>query len=131
MLTRREHSRTELYQKLARIINAPDVIDGVLNRLEKAGLVSDERFTESFIRLHLGRGHGPARIRQGLKQKGIDEAVILRALEEANPDWFELAQSARIKKFGEASPNDPKEKARQIRFLQYRGFSLQVIMALF
>ncbi len=81
--------------------------------------------------MHLDRGHGPVRIRQELKQKGINETVISQALEEANPDWFALAESTRIKKFGDASPEGRKEKARQIRFLQYRGFALPVIMALF
>ena len=131
VLSRREHSRKELQQKLARTLNEPEAIDAVLNRLEEDGLVSDTRFTESFIRMHLGRGHGPMRIRQALEQKGVEEEVVSTALEEANPDWFELAETTRVKKFGDSLPSDHKEKARQVRFLQYRGFPINVIMALF
>ena len=131
LLSRREHSRKELQQKLARTLNEPEAIDDVLNRLEDDGLVSDTRFTESFIRMHLGRGHGPMRIRQELKQKGVDEETVSIALEEASPDWFALAETTRVKKFGEEAPADHKEKARQVRFLQYRGFPINVIMALF
>lgn len=44
----------------------------------------------------------------------------------ANVDWLTLAVETRVKKFGASVPTTPKEKARQLRFLQYRGFDTAV-----
>ena len=65
---------------------------------------------------------GPARIRAELGQKGVAGSVIDHALEDSGADWYELARATRSHKFGPAQPSDFKEKARQMRFLQYRGF---------
>ena len=42
---------------------------------------------------------------------------------EEAPDFLALARAARLRKFGPELPKDRKERARQARFLQYRGFS--------
>ncbi|MGB1271333.1 MAG: regulatory protein RecX [Endozoicomonas sp.] len=131
LLARREFTRKELSRKLGYLTNDSGLIDEALNRLEAEGLLSNHRFVETFIRSRLNRGHGPVRIRQDLRQKGCDDDAISVALEETEVDWFELAESTRQKKFGEAAPSEPKEKARQIRFLQYRGFPAGVVMELF
>jgi regulatory protein len=44
------------------------------------------------------------------------------ALEASDADWYELAREIRSRKFGRLKPADFKEKAKQMRFLQYRGF---------
>lgn len=41
-------------------------------------------------------------------------------------DWLTQAVEARVRKYGDAIPTDPKEKARQLRFLQYRGFDMGI-----
>ena len=41
-------------------------------------------------------------------------------------DWLKLAVSARTKKYGDDIPTEPKDKARQLRFLQYRGFNTDI-----
>ncbi len=51
------------------------------------------------------------------------------ALEETDVDWYELAREIRFKKFGASKPADFKAKARQMRFLQYRGFEPDHIQA--
>ena len=71
------------------------------------------------------------RIKQDLRQKGVEPEMADQAMEEAEIDWFELAETARQKKFGAEYPTETKEKARQIRFLQYRGFPAGVVMELF
>ena len=42
-------------------------------------------------------------------------------------DWFALAIAARHKRFGEQRPDDFKERAKQQRFLYYRGFTHEQI----
>ncbi|WP_419833554.1 regulatory protein RecX [Endozoicomonas atrinae] len=131
LLAQREYSRKELFRKLGLLSQDSELIDAVLNWLESDRLLSDDRFVEGFIRSRIQKGHGPMRISQDLRQKGVDSEAISLALEAAEADWYELAENARRKKFGEAAPSEPKEKARQIRFLQYRGFPAGVVMELF
>lgn len=120
LLARREHSRLELEQKLAARGCEPDLVADVLDALESEGLLSAERFAESFIASRYAKGQGPHRIRRELADRGIDSAAAL--LDDGRFDWVALAREARSKRFGGAPPADLKDKARQVRFLEYRGF---------
>ncbi len=124
LLSRREYLRAELEQKLNRRFgaDAADLLHAVLDDLARENLQCDERFLESYLRHRSARGYGPERLRQELRQKGVDSTALELALEAADIDWAQLARDARAKKFGLAEPQDFKEKARQLRFLQYRGF---------
>jgi regulatory protein len=97
--------------------------------LRSEGLQDDSRFVESFIRSRINRGKGPVRIRAELRQRGLDSMLIDAGLEEAEEDWYELARKVREQKFGSERPREFKEKARQMRFLQYRGFEQDHIQA--
>jgi regulatory protein len=122
LLTRREHSRLELERKLASRGHPPELIDATLTRLEQSGLLSGQRFMESFIESRAARGLGPVRIRAELMQRGIPSAAAAEAIAAAAKDWAALAAGVRGKRFGRGSPRDFKERARQTRFLEYRGF---------
>ena len=50
-------------------------------------------------------------------------------LSECNEDWIAMAKQIRKKKFGPKLPVEFKEKARQMNFLQYRGFESTQIQA--
>ena len=121
-LARREHGLSELTRKLTTFGFDADVAQDAVAQLVDDGLQSDERFTEAFIRSRINQGKGPARIRADLREKGIGDGVIAAGLEDAGQSWYDLAVEVRFKKFGAASPRDYKEKARQMRFLQSRGF---------
>jgi regulatory protein len=123
LLARREHSTQELRDKLLARGFEDDEITSVLQTLSREGLLSDERFTESFIHARVERGSGPVKIRAELRQRGVADEVITNWLDERDHAWLERAEAVRCKKFGSALPVDYKEKARQARFLQYRGFS--------
>ena len=124
LLARREHSRRELKQKLKKRFADEEMIEAQLDRLTEENLQSDTRYAESFLRQRINRGHGPMRIRQEMRQKGISDEEIARAMEEESPDWFALAEDTYLRKFGELPPEDIKDKARRSRFMQYRGFAL-------
>ena len=128
-LARREYGQTELIRKLADKGFDRDVAANAVAQLTEDGLQSDERFSESFVQSRINQGKGPVRIRIDLGQKGIGDSIVEVALEEADPDWRALAREQRIKKFGPVLPTDFKEKARQMRFLQYRGFEQGHIQA--
>ena len=122
MLARREHSQFELREKLTELGGESSVIDSILNEFNTQNWQNDRRFTEVFIRYSARKGQGALNIRQELKQRGITDKEMVEEL-LAEHDWFDLAQQTRSKKFGEELPTERKEQARQLRFLQYRGFS--------
>ena len=130
LLSRREHSQQELRQKLRQREFSDGDIDEVLINLKQQGLQSDERFTESYIRMRVARGYGPQRIAQELNQRGLEDSLIDRYFIEYKTQWFECARHARQKKFGDLNEPDFKELTRQMRFLQYRGFTTEQINAI-
>ena len=121
-LARREHSRDELYHKMEKAGFQSNVALDAIEQLQKDGLQSDRRFVDAFIQARIGQGKGPVRIRAELSQRGIREAMIHEVLAETEQDWHALACDIRVRKFGAQMPQDFKDKARQMRFLQYRGF---------
>jgi len=128
-LARREYGRAELVRKLTGKGFDADVAGAAVDRLEAEGLQSDARFAESFVQSRVSQGKGPVRIRAELGQKGIGDTAIELALEASGVDWFALAAEQRVKKFGRGRPADFAQKARQMRFLQYRGFDTGHIQA--
>jgi len=69
------------------------------------------------------RGFGPVRIRHELEEKGIATELIEQWLDVSDPDWIEQVRRVREKKYGKKLPRDYPERARQARFLQYRGYT--------
>jgi regulatory protein len=129
LLARREHSRLELTRKLAAKGFPEDLIGATLDDLERSGALAAARFTESFIRARVAKGQGPARIRAELAERGIGGAAATDLLRDSGVDWQDAARVARVKRFGARAPRDFKERARQARFLEYRGFDSAQIRA--
>ncbi|MBC7982804.1 MAG: regulatory protein RecX [Candidatus Obscuribacterales bacterium] len=129
--TYREHGAQELESKLTRkgydAVTAAQVIED----LRESGLVSDHRFAGAFVRGHAGRGHGPIRIRHELRELGVAPELIESSLASQEVDWCELAAQVRLRKFGAAASLTYVLRAKQMRFLQYRGFSTDQIRAAF
>jgi len=121
MLIRREHSQSELSNKL-QLKGFDDVdIKHSVKLLIKEKYQSDERFSEAFILMRYNQGKGPVIISSELKNRGI-ESFDLSIF-----DWLELAKEVREKKFGKNLPSDYKTQAKQKRFLKSRGFDFDQI----
>lgn len=129
LLARREHSRLELERKLGARGYGTDVVVGVIEDLSTVGLFSEARFASAFVASRIGRGQGPYRIRAELMRRGLGSHAIECALEDAEVDWLKLAREVRERRFGAAAPPDAKTRARQMRFLEYRGFGSDEIHA--
>ena len=130
LMSRRDFASTELAAKLtAQGYSADPVADAVLELTEER-LLDDARYVTNFVAWHSGRGHGPARIRQDLAATGLSTELIAGAI-EAGPDFAALCRQVRTRRFGADLPAEWKEKARQARFLQYRGFSSDHIRSAF
>jgi regulatory protein len=128
-LARRDYGQSELVNKLLNAGFDAHLAVQEVARLTDEGLQNDRRYAESFVQSRISQGKGPVRIRQELTQRGLPARTIDDALREAGQDWFELARQVRVRKFGAAPPEEFKEKARQMRFLQYRGFEQDHIQA--
>jgi regulatory protein len=129
LLARREHSRRELTRKLAARGFAADIVAPVLDDLERSGALAEGRFADTFVRSRIANGQGPQRIRAELAQRGIDAAAADEVLLGADVDWLDAIRAVRAKRFGREPPSDYAERARQARFLQYRGFDSAQIRA--
>ena len=130
-LARREYGRQELTVKLTGAGFGQDVAAAAVGRLSDEGLQDERRFADSFLRSRVIQGKGPARVRADLVQRGLDAALIDDLLASSAEDWHARARLVREKKFGRALPANFKDKARQMRFLQYRGFESGHIQAAF
>jgi regulatory protein len=129
LLAGRDFGRVELTRRLERRGFPADTAAAVVEGLVAERLLSESRFVEQFLRQHAGRGHGPQRIRAELRERGVTAADVDAALEAAGEDWAAIAREVRRKRFGVSPPGDYRERARQARFLQYRGFSAEQIRA--
>lgn len=129
MLANREHSREELRRKLASKAQEGDDVEAVLDLMQSRGFQSDARFAESFVRSREQR-FGSARLRRELEERGVDSMLAGETLDSTLPaDELSRARAVWMRKFGVA-PQDRKEWARQARFLQARGFTVDVIRKL-
>lgn len=126
-LARREHSRSELHDKLLKKGCAEEIAAETVKRLETERLVSDDRFMESLIQARRNRGYGPVRIQKELQDKGVTPEAIKRWLDPAGREWIDDLRRVQRKKFGGRLPKSYTERTRQARFLQYRGFTYDQI----
>ncbi|SMN11792.1 Regulatory protein RecX [uncultured Candidatus Thioglobus sp.] len=120
MLAKREHSYQELYKKLIQWYEE-DEIEKALTQLKTQNYQSDERFANEFIQMRFSQGKGPIKIGTDLKQRGVEQFDLSKY------DFFALARQIRTRKYGDSAPENYKEKAKQQRFLQSRGFDFEQI----
>jgi regulatory protein len=122
LLARRDFASGELSERLAQDGYPAETIAAVIADLTVGRIVDDARFAAQYVAYHADRGQGPRRIAMELGQRGVAQPLIEAAL-AAGPDWVALAREVRIRRFGLTAPRSWAEKAKQGRFLQYRGFS--------
>jgi regulatory protein len=116
-----------LQHKLVQRDANPDLLEQVLDQLQRDGLQSDARFTESFIQSRFNKGQGPVRICRELKERGIGAELVDRYMEIYAGEWRDLLRQVHDSKFGPAAAEDNKALAKRARFLEYRGFPGEMI----
>jgi regulatory protein len=127
LLARREHARTELGRKLSQRGFSESHVREVLDTLEAENLLSDRRFTDSFVQQRMARGQGPLKIRHELRERGVSADLATQSIDAVRQSWCEQALAARHKRFGTEQPEDIRERSRQARFLAQRGFEQEHI----
>lgn len=126
LLASREHSRLELQRKLAPHAQDPEELARLLDELTRRSWLSEQRLAEQVIHSRRGK-FGSRRIRQELLDRGVAEELIADALPLLKESDFEAARDVWRRKFG-APPRSRNERARQVRFMQGRGFALDTIL---
>ena len=127
LISRREHSRYELMQKLnKRYPETRSLIEEVLDKLIVNNILDDERFAEMYINSRARKGFGPKKIEMELSSKHVESFIISSSL-EAYDNWIENAKKELLKKFKGIVPTDYQSKIKQKQFLFNRGFSTQII----
>ncbi len=130
-LARREHSRQELTLKLQRRDHSCHRIEKVLDALREEGLQSDTRFAESYIRSRVAKGDGPIKIHAALHQRGVAQHVVDACLAAAAIDWGQQLRALWQKKYHGKVAGDAQGRASQLRFLQSRGYPVDLVFRLF
>lgn len=97
---------------------------------QQQGWQDDLRYAESYVRLRSQKGYGPRRITSELKERGVDQATIHSVLAEADVQWHSVAEWLLAKRMKLCSETSPKERAKQQRFLLYRGFDMAEVQSL-
>ncbi|QIW16905.1 recombination regulator RecX [Pasteurellaceae bacterium RH1A] len=120
LLARRDYSEQELRQRLKRKEYSEQEAEEALAKAQEHNWQSDVRFCATYVRSRSQQGYGPRRIQQELYHKGIAQWLIEQTLEEAEIDWYELAEYQFNKKRPEVW--DIKAKQKMWRFMLSRGF---------
>jgi regulatory protein len=128
LLARRDYATLELRTRLTDHGFSDEAVAAAITELTRERLLDDARYAHNYVTYHAGRGQGPIRIAAELRRYGLDAAAVDAAL-ESGPDWQALARKVCRARFGPQPPSDWSQKARQARFLQYRGFSSDHIRA--
>mgnify|MGYP006228921547 FL=1 len=126
LLSRREHSRKELYLKLTKRFESKENINLTLDRLEENNLLSDSRFAEEYVQARRRKGFGPIKITVELQNRGVNESLIFNEIQRFD-DWVSLARKSFKKKFPNGPSSDLKELQKQKNFLVNKGFSFNEI----
>ncbi len=130
LLSRREHSAFEIRDKLRKREFDEADIEQAIAELKQGGWLSDERFAEAYIRMRQNKGFGPVRIAMELNERGVDETLVSQYLHADDEIWQQILEQQYTKKYGNRPVEDYSDKARRIRFLQYRGFSLDQVYSI-
>ena len=124
-LSRREHSSKEIFKKMSSRVESKEMLLDSIEELVNDGLLSDERFAESYFQSRKNKGYGPLRIRNELKQRGIGDQIYFSLSNEV--DWSKYALEVLKKKINGDIPTETKGVLKLKRFLNYRGFDFQDI----
>ncbi|MFV2005379.1 MAG: regulatory protein RecX [Gammaproteobacteria bacterium] len=127
LLSRREHSAFEIRDKLQKRDFDEAEIAQAITELQQGGWLSDERFAKAYIRMRQLKGFGPIRIAMELNERGVNEHIVDEYLQADDDGWQQILEQQYLKKYRNSSIADYNDKAKRIRFLQYRGFPLDAI----
>lgn len=127
-LSYRARSRKEVYEKLAKEDYPEEIIERVIELMEKYGYIDDYKFSICYIRDKIKiNGFGSIRIAHELKEKGVKGDIINETLAQLNLDESDTALAMLTKRYKNRGIVDIKEKNKAYEFLLRKGFSYEII----
>tara|TARA_B100000212_G_scaffold320170_1_gene277826 strand:- start:318 stop:749 length:432 start_codon:yes stop_codon:yes gene_type:complete len=126
LLSRREHSRKELFLKLINRFESQEEINLTLDKLEGKNLLSDSRFAEEYVQARRNKGFGPIKISAELEKRGVYEMLISKEIDKFD-DWEKIAELSFKKKFPDGVSKDFRKLQKQKNFLSNKGFTFYQI----
>ncbi len=126
-LERRNFAVAEIRRRLRQKGHQPEAIEYAIGRALADRLLDDRTFALRYVESRAARGRGPSRLRQDLRQLGVDGALIEAAIQAHWPDptdAMELCRhlaERRARQLG-ALPSEVKRR-RLLGFLARRGFT--------
>ena len=130
LLSRREHSKKEIRDKLCLRFEDRDNINSVIDKLQLNNLINDHRFSEAYVTIRKRKGFGPKKIAYELLMKGVDESISEEIISNEG-GWSVAAKKAFVKKFKEGPGQEQAARFKQKSFLQNRGFTFKEIESVF
>ena len=130
-LEQRLHSRAELRRKVGRRDYPAEVVEQVLNDLERLGYVDDAKFAAAKATDAAGfKKHGPRRAALELRKAGVDQATVERAVDAVyeDADSLSVARELAEKKAPALRKLDPAVARRRLYgMLLRRGFEYETV----
>lgn len=120
-------SKKELTKRLVQKGNDEADAQAAADWLEDIGAVNDAQYAAALVRHYGGKGYGPARVREVLRQKGVGRELWDDALEEM-PETEDILDKL-IQKKCKGDLSDPKKKKRVSDALMRRGFGWSEVKA--
>ena len=100
-------------------------IEGAADWCQAQGFLDEGRYAEGAAR-RLSSKYGTSRVVRALRDKGVTEQAIADVTPDLKENEMAQAKAIWIRKFREP-PADANAKSKQIRYLQSRGFSFEII----
>lgn len=125
LLSRRDASRAEFVAKLIAAGYAKSDVEGAADWCASQGFLNETRYVEGAAR-RLSAKYGASRVMQTLRSKGATEETIAGVMPDLKENELAQARAIWTRKFREP-PADANAKAKQIRYLQSRGFGFAII----
>lgn len=126
LLSKRDYGYAELVSKLNNYALNEQESEQIAAEFAELGYINDQRVSQQVVRSQLMQGSGLRKIQQTFQKKGLDLELVQQELQEV--DWLSEAYALKVRRFGEAVEKDQKLLARQIGFLQRKGFDLGVVL---
>ena len=125
LLSGRDYSRVELERKLQTFETVPGELAAALDALQAKGYINEARVVQSVVHRRAER-LGTQRVRAELNAKGLPPELVAEAVDDLRATEATRAREVWRRKFGQPA-SDPRERAKQMRFLAARGFSTDAI----
>ena len=123
LLSRRDHSQRELFNKLREKGGVLEELEPLLEDLKEMGYLDDSRYAENFVRFRSGKAWGQRRYQQELRQRGVDSEVVdsvLSRLPELEPDFI----ADKLQKLVERELDKGREERKILSSFLRRGFTI-------